>query len=173
MCISRAAGLADVDSKRPMQKDTMFCIASMTKPITSTALMILCEEGRLALTDPASKYIPAFANVKLNGKPPARPITIFDCITHTSGVGGSQQNKGTLAETVDALADQPMHFEPGTKWQYSPGVTVCGRIVEVVAGVPFEDFLDERIFKPLGMKDTTFHPTPDQAKRIATLIQAR
>lgn len=166
-----AAGLADVDSKRPMQKDTMFCIASMTKPITSTALMILCEEGRLALTDPVSKYIPAFAKVKLNGKPPVRPITIFDCITHTSGVGGTQQNKGTLVETVDALADQPMHFEPGEKWQYSPGITVCGRIVEVVAGVPFEDFLDQRIFKPLGMKDTTFHPTPDQAKRIATLYK--
>lgn len=166
-----AAGLADVDSKQPMQKDTMFCIASMTKPITSTALMILYEEGRLALADPVSKYIPAFANVKLNGKPPVSPITIFDCITHTSGVGGSQQNKGSLAETVDALADQPMKFEPGERWQYSPGITVCGRVVEVVAGVPFEDFLDERIFKPLGMKDTTFHPTPEQAKRIATLYE--
>ena len=166
-----AVGLADVASKRPMQKDSMFCIASMTKPITATALMILCEEGRLALTDPVSNYIPAFKNVKLNGKAPARPITIFDCITHTSGVGGSQQNKGTLAETVDALAEQPMKFEPGEKWQYSPGITVCGRIVEVVAGVPFEKFLAERIFQPLGMTDTTFRPTAAQAKRIVTLYK--
>ena len=166
-----AVGLADVASKRPMEKDTMFCIASMTKPITSTALMMLQEEGRLALTDPVSKYIPSFANVKLNGKPPARPITIFDCITHTSGVGGSQQNKGTLAETVDALAKEPMKFEPGEKWQYSPGITVCGRIIEVVAGMPYEDFLEDRIFQPLKMKDTTFRPTPEQAKRIATLYK--
>ncbi len=166
-----AAGLADVDSNRPMKKDTLFAIASMTKPITSTALMILQEEGRLALSDPVSNYIPAFKDVKLNGKPPARPITIFDCITHTSGVGGSQQNQGTLAETVDALAAQPMKFEPGEKWQYSPGITVCGRVVEVVSGVPFEDFLNDRIFRPLGMKDTTFQPTPEQAKRIATIYK--
>ena len=166
-----AAGLADVASNRPMEKDTMFCIASMTKPITSTALMMLQEEGRLALTDPVSQYVPSFANVKLNGKPPKRPITIFDCITHTSGIGGSQQNKGTLEETVDALAKEPMKFEPGEKWQYSPGITVCGRVVEVVAGMPYEDFLEERIFQPLGMKDTTFRPTAEQAKRIATLYK--
>ena len=166
-----AIGMADVDSQKPMQKDSMFCIASMTKPITSTALMILCDEGRLALTDPISKYVPAFADVKLNGKPPARPLTIFDCITHTSGLGGSQQNQGTLAETVDALAERPLVFEPGEKWQYSPGITVCGRVVEVVGGMPYEEFLNERIFQPLGMKDTTFHPTPEQAKRVVTLYK--
>lgn len=166
-----AVGLADVEGNRPMQKDSMFCIASMTKPITATALMILEEEGRLALSDPVSRYIPAFEKVKLDGKSPARPITLFDLVTHTSGLGGSQQNQGTLADTVDALAERPLEFEPGTKWQYSPGVTVCGRVVEVVAGTPYEDFLAERIFRPLGMKDTTFRPTPEQAKRVVTLYQ--
>lgn len=166
-----AVGLADVEGNRPMQEDSMFCIASMTKPVTATALMILEDEGRLALSDPVSKYIPAFEKVKLGGKPPARPITLFDLVTHTSGLGGSQQNQGTLAETVDALAERPLQFEPGTKWQYSPGVTVCGRVVEVVAGMPFDEFLAERIFRPLGMKDTTFRPTPEQAKRVATLYQ--
>ena len=84
-----AVGLADVEGNRPMQKDSMFCIASMTKPITATALMILEEEGRLALSDPVSRYIPAFEKVKLDGKSPARPITLFDLVTHTSGLGGS------------------------------------------------------------------------------------
>lgn len=166
-----AVGLADVETNRPMEKDTIFAIASMTKPVTATALMVLHDAGRLSLEDPVEKYIPAFENVKLNEKPPSRPITVFDLITHTSGIGGSQQNQGTLAETVDALAAQPMRFEPGEKWQYSPGITVCGRVVEVVAGIPFEAFLDKRIFQPLGMHDTTFHPTPEQAKRIATLYE--
>jgi CubicO group peptidase (beta-lactamase class C family) len=167
-----AVGLADVAGNRPMQNDTLFCIASMTKPVTATALMILADEGLLSLTDPVARYIPSFENVKLKGQPPARPITLFDLVTHTSGLGGSQQNQGTLAETVDALAAQPLAFEPGEKWQYSPGVTVCGRVVEVIARMPFENFLQERIFQPLSMKDTTFRPTPDQARRIATLYKS-
>lgn len=166
-----AVGLADIEANRPMEKDTIFAIASMTKPITATALMILYDEGRLSLEDPVAKHIPAFENVRLNGEPPPRPITVSDLITHTSGIGGSQQNQGALAETVDTLAAQPMKFRPGEKWQYSPGVTVCGRVVEVVADMPFERFLDARIFQPLRMKDTTFHPTPEQSKRIAKLYK--
>ena len=166
-----AVGLADVESKRPMEKDSMFCIASMTKPVTATALMILRDEGRLALTDPVSKYIPAFKDAKFDGKPLSRPITLFDLVTHTSGLGGSQQNRGTLLETADVLAERPLSFLPGKKWQYSPGVTVCGAVVEVVAGMPYEDFLAERIFRPLGMTDTTFRPNAEQAKRVVTLYQ--
>lgn len=166
-----AVGMADVEEERPMKKDTLFCIASMTKPITATGLMILQDEGRLALSDPVAKYIPAFEKTKLEGEPLARPITIFDLVTHTSGIGGSQRNRGTLAETVDALAEQPMRFAPGERWQYSPGITVCGRVIEVVSGKSYEQFLEERIFDPLGMDDTTFHPTSEQAKRIAALYK--
>ncbi len=166
-----AVGLADVASGRPMEKDTLFCIASMTKPVTATALMILCDEGLLALSDPVAKYIPAFENARLKDQPAARPITLFDLVTHTSGLSGSQQNEGTLAETADALAARPLSFQPGEKWQYSPGVTVCGRVIEVVSRMPYQQFLQERIFQPLGMKNTTFHPTVDQTRRIATLYK--
>ncbi len=164
-------GLADLATNRPMENDTLFCIASMTKPVTATALMILYDEGLLTLTDPVAKYIPAFENVKLEDQPAACPITLFDLVTHTSGLNGSQQNEGTLAETADALAARPLSFQPGEKWQYSPGVTVCGRVVEVVARMPYERFVQERIFQPLGMNDTTFNPTPVQARRIATLYK--
>ncbi|MHB8898626.1 MAG: serine hydrolase domain-containing protein [Thermoguttaceae bacterium] len=166
-----AVGLADVEKNRPMEKDTMFCIASMTKPVTATALMILGDEGLLSLSDPVSKYVPAFEKTRLKDRALARPITLRDLITHTSGLGGSQQNQGTLAETVDALAAQPLAFEPGEKWQYSPGLTVCGRVVEVVARMPYEQFLAERIFRPLGMKNTTVRPSADQARRIARLYK--
>ncbi len=166
-----AVGLADVETKRPMEKDSMFCIASMTKPVTATALMILRDEGRLALTDPVSKYIPAFKDAKFDDKPLLRPITLFDLVTHTSGLGGSQQNRGTLLETASVLAERALSFSPGEKWQYSPGVTVCGAVVEIVSGMPYEDFLAERIFRPLGMKDTTFRPNAEQAKRVVTLYQ--
>lgn len=166
-----AVGMADLANGRPMEKGTIFAIASMTKPITATAVMILRDEGRLSLEDPVANYIPAFKEARLAGKPPARPITIRDLMTHTSGIGGGQQNQGTLAETVEALAAQPLQFQPGEKWQYSPGLTVCGRVVEIVAGMPYEQFLAERIFKPLGMNDTTFHPTPEQQKRIAVLYK--
>ena len=166
-----AVGMADLANRRPLEKDTIFAIASMTKPITATAVMILRDEGRLSLEDPVADYLPAFKEARLAGKPPARPITMRDLMTHTSGIGGGQQNQGSLAETVDALAAQPLQFQPGEKWQYSPGLTVCGRVVEIVAGMPYEQFLAERIFKPLGMNDTTFHPTPEQQKRIAVLYK--
>ena len=167
-----AVGLADLESRAPMRKDSIFCVASMTKPITATALMILVDEAKLSLDDPVAKHIPAFADVKLeDGSPPRRPITIRDLLTHTAGLVGSQQNEGTLAETVEKLAERPLGFEPGTRWQYSPGLTVCGRIAEIVARQPFETFLNERIFTPLAMRDTTFHPTAEQQRRIVKLYQ--
>lgn len=166
-----AAGHADVEAKRPMQTDTMFAIASMTKPVTATAVMILQDEGKLCVEDAVSKYIPEFRKVKLNGKPSAREITIRDLMTHTSGIGGSQQNQGTLDETVRQLAEQPLRFEPGSKWQYSPGLTVCGRVIEVAAGKPYEEFLAERIFQPLKMNDTTFFPSEAQRARLAKIYR--
>ena len=166
-----AVGQADVEHQTPIEKDTIFAIASMTKPITATAVMILQDEGKLSVDDPASKYVPALADVALPTGPPKRPITIRDLITHTSGIGGSQRNQGSLDETVARLAEEPLRFEPGAKWQYSPGLTVCGRIVEVAAGQPFDRFLHERIFRPLGMVDTTFFPNAQQQKRLARIYQ--
>jgi CubicO group peptidase (beta-lactamase class C family) len=166
-----AVGLADLETNRPMQPDTIFAIASMTKPIAATALMILKDEGRVALDDPVAKYLPEFGAVQFQGQPPERPITLRDVMTHTAGLGGSQQNEGTLAETAAAIARRPLLFQPGEKWSYSPGLTVCGRVVEVVAGQPFEQFLDQRIFKPLGMKDTTFFPNEAQQPRLARLYK--
>jgi CubicO group peptidase (beta-lactamase class C family) len=155
----KEVGMADVGAGRAMTSDTIFAIASMTKPITATAVMILQDEGRLSVDDPVSKYIAGFAKVQLDNKPPAREITVRDLMTHTSGVGGSQQNKGSLEATAEAIASLPLLFQPGQRWAYSPGLTVCGRVVEVVSGQPFEQFLEQRIFVPLGMKDTTFFPT--------------
>jgi CubicO group peptidase (beta-lactamase class C family) len=166
-----AAGQADIEGKRPMQTDTVFAIASMTKPITATAVMILQDEGKLCVNDPVSKYVPQFRNVRLNGEPLPREITIRDLMTHTSGLGGSQQNQGTLKETVERLAERPLQFEPGSKWQYSPGLTVCGRVIEVAAGKPYERFLAGRIFRPLEMNDTTFFPSEAQQARLAKIYK--
>ena len=166
-----AVGQADIDAKRPMQRDTLFAIASMTKPITATAAMILVDEGKLSLEDPVSKSIPEFKEAALKTGTPKREITLRDVMTHTSGVVGDQQNVGTLAETAVALARRPMGFEPGEKWQYSPGLSIAGRVVEVASEQPFEQFLDQRIFKPLGMADTSFNPTSEQQQRLARLYQ--
>jgi len=166
-----AIGSADLENSLPMRPDTIFCIASMTKPVTATTVMILQDEGKLSLDDPVAKYIPAFAAAALRDGKPAKPVTIRHCLTHTSGLGGSQQNEGSLKDSVEKLAGRPLDFEPGTKWQYSPGMSVCGRVVEVVSGQPFEAFLAERIFRPLHMGDTTFHPTAAQQARLAALYQ--
>jgi predicted amidohydrolase YtcJ/CubicO group peptidase (beta-lactamase class C family) len=166
-----AVGEADLETHRPMKTDAMFAVASMTKPITATALMMLSEQGKLALDEPVSKYIPEFKDAKLATGPPQRGITIRDLLTHTSGLAGDQQNMGTLAETAVKIAARPLAFEPGSKWQYSPGITICGRIVEIVAGQPFETYLADNIFRPLGMHDTTFFPNAEQQLRLARLYE--
>ncbi|NLX95453.1 MAG: beta-lactamase family protein [Rhodopirellula sp.] len=166
-----AVGYADVEAKRPIQPDTVFAIASMTKPITATAVMILADEGKLKVDDPIARHLPEFSAATLQSGPPDRPITLRDLLTHTSGLGGSQENVGSLAETVEKLAARPLQFQPGTKWQYSPGLSVCGRVVEVVSGKPFDRFLQDRVFGPLKMADTTFFPTPEQQKRLARLYK--
>lgn len=166
-----AVGDADVQQHRPMSTDSLFAIASMTKPITATALMILQDEGKLSVEDPVSKYLPQFKEVLLNGSSPQHEITIRHVLTHTSGLGGSQQVEGSLKETAQSLAKRPLDFEPGSQWQYSPGLNVCGRIIEVVSGQTYDEFLRQRIFRPLTMDDTTFQPTEEQQKRLARLYK--
>ena len=157
---------------RDMAVDTVFAIASMTKPITAASVMILQDEGKLKLDDPVSKYIPAFKDTKLTGgKTPSREITIRDCLMHTNGLVSDQRNVGTLANTVELLAKSELAFEPGSKWQYGPGLSVAGRVVEIVSGKPFDQFLAERIFAPLEMNQTSFHPTDEQLQRLALLYQ--
>jgi len=167
-----SVGKASLKPNREMKPWATFSIASMTKPIVATGVVILHEEGKLSIDDKISKYIPAFAELKLkNGEAPSREITIRDAITHTSGLAGSQTFTGSLEDAVNHLAQRPLAFEPGTKWQYSPGLNVAGRIIEVVSGKPLETFLKERIFDPLEMKNTTFYPDEKQLNRLAKLYQ--
>jgi len=167
-----AIGMRDIEENQPMTEDTLFAIASMTKPITATALMILVDEGKVSLDDPVSKFLPEFADVRLaDGTQPKRAITLFDCLTHTSGIVGDQRNTGTLAETVRSIAARPLAFHPGERWAYSPGLSVVGRVIEVVSSQPFEAFLAQRIFEPLQMVDTTFLPNAEQQKRLAKLYK--
>jgi CubicO group peptidase (beta-lactamase class C family) len=166
-----AVGFANIEEKRPMTKDTLFAIASMTKPITATAVLMLQDEKKLSIDDPVSKYIPQFKEVSLAGAAPAREITLRDLLTHTAGLVGEQRCEQTLKETAEMIAKRPLGFQPGSRWQYSPGLNVCGRVIEIVSGQPYDQFLQERILRPLKMADTTFHPTPEQRKRLAQLYK--
>jgi CubicO group peptidase (beta-lactamase class C family) len=174
-----------------MTDDAIFRIYSMTKPIVSVAAMMLVEEGRLLITDPVSKYLPAFANLKVgvvNGDklaltPLKRPITIQDLMRHTSGLtygftGASQIQKLTkaanvlfsqasLAQNVDAMAALPLMHQPGEVWEYSVSTDVLGRIVEIVEGAQLSEVLHERLFGPLGMVDTAFFTPADKVARRA------
>jgi CubicO group peptidase (beta-lactamase class C family) len=175
-----AIGLANLDSKQPMRTDHLFWIASMTKPMTATAILMLQDEGRLSIEDPVERHLPEFRDLWMIREkstdamtlvPAPRPITIQDLLTHTSGLGDASAPRPdtTLASLVMACAQKPLQFPPGSRWQYSnSGINTLGRIVEVTAGIPFAEFLDDRIFKPLGMKDTTFWPSKRQQRRIAT-----
>jgi CubicO group peptidase (beta-lactamase class C family) len=182
-----AIGLRDIAANKPMEKDSLFRIASMTKPLTAVGIMILQEEGKLSVEDPVEKHLPEFKGqlmvAEKNGDrvvltKPKRPITIRDLATHTSGLASfpeglsdiySKRNH-TLAEMTLAVSQLPLQFEPGSKWSYcNSGIDALGRIIEVKSGKSFEDFMAERIFKPLGMNDTSFYPTSDQLERAATL----
>jgi CubicO group peptidase (beta-lactamase class C family) len=166
-----AVGYQNLAEKKPMRTDSIFQIMSMTKPVTAVGIMMLMEEGRLALSDPVEKYLPEFRPLKRTW----RPITIRDLLTHTSGVNTPEMIRNImstldlrLAEAVSYYAQAPLEFEPGTQWKYSnAGIAVLGRILEVVAGQPYERFIGERILRPLGMKDSFFFPPPDKINRIA------
>jgi CubicO group peptidase (beta-lactamase class C family) len=178
-----AVGYADIGAKAPMKTDSMFWIASQSKPITAAALMILVDEGKVKLDDPVSKYLPEFNNLWLAAekdkdhvllKRPARAVTVRDILSHTSGLpfaSAAEQptlDAISLKAAVKTYAMTPLETEPGTKYQYSnAGINTAGRIIEVVSEMPYEDFLDKRLFGPLGMTETTFWPSEDQSKRIA------
>ena len=180
-----AVGLADIAGHQPMRPDHLFWIASMTKPVTALAVLMLQDEGKLNVEDPVEKYLPEFkgqwlvesrATDTLTLKRPARPITLRDLLTHTSGLGDvpTPRPDCSLAELAMAYSQQPLRFPPGSKWEYSnPGINTLGRLVEVASGQKFADFLEQRIFKPLGLTDTTFWPTPAQANRIAKSYKSK
>ena len=176
-------GLMDIESKTPMRKDAIFRLASMSKPLTGTAILMLMEEGKIRLTDPVSKFIPEFKNLQVavpreGGRgaestfytvPANREITIRDLLSHVSGlVSGptstaeaaklNRKPTDTLADYIPRLGAVPLEFQPGSRWSYSPGAgfDTLGRIVEVVSGQSFDQFLRQRIFSPLEMSNTTF-----------------
>jgi CubicO group peptidase (beta-lactamase class C family) len=158
-----AVGWADLDAKRPMTLDTLFSIASMTKPISAVGALILCDEGKLSLDEPISKHLSNFA------KPPQDTVTLRHLLTHTSGIVGNQMVTQSIADSVQTLAKQPLAFEPGKQWTYGPSITVAGRLTEVVAGVPYEEFLRTRIFEPLQMTSATFQPVGDRERLVAKI----
>jgi CubicO group peptidase (beta-lactamase class C family) len=172
-----AVGAADIASNRPMAADNLFWIASMTKPITGVAIMTLVEEGKLSFDDPASKYLPELGRMKMKDGSPAKTITVRHLMTHSAGLPENTPDETkaakNLQDLVTAFATKPMQFEPGSKWQYcQTGINSLGRIIEVVSGKHYQDYLDEKIFKPLGMTDTTFYPSAELQKRIATSYKA-
>jgi CubicO group peptidase (beta-lactamase class C family) len=199
-----AQGLMDVESKKPMQKDTIFRIMSMTKPIVGVSILMMMEEGKVRLTDPVSKFIPELRGAKVavpdgnretapvGGSAPAAPfhtvaaereITIRDLLTHTSGLmsGAVSNREGrgvgakpgeTVAQVLPRLASVPLDFQPGTRWAYSAlyGFDALVRVIEVASGTPYDQFAKQRIFDPLGMKDTFFYPAEGNP-RVVTLYQ--
>lgn len=190
-----ATGFQDVENKTPMRPDTIFRIASMSKPITSVAIMMLYEEGKLSLTDQVARFIPAFRQQRVVGQDGGateaarRGMTIRDLLSHRSGltygfldngpVGNAYRAGGvvdglastdmTLEQAIDKLAAQPLVSQPGAAWNYSLSTDVLGRVVEVASGQPFDLFLRERIFKPLGMTDTDFVVPDAKWVRFATV----
>jgi CubicO group peptidase (beta-lactamase class C family)/type 1 glutamine amidotransferase len=164
-----AQGWADPEHKSFMRVDSIFWIASMSKPITATAVLMLMEDGKLSLDDPIAKYVPELADLKTAYGKTAR-ITLRHLLTHTSGMGEAtdEEAKGAqkLSDLVPIFASKPLAFEPGSKWKYcQSGILTLGRIVEIVSDMPFEVFLRKRIFDPLGMKDTTFYLSEAQMPR--------
>jgi CubicO group peptidase (beta-lactamase class C family) len=198
----KAEGYNDPDTKKPLDKTGIFRIASQTKAVTVTAVMMLWEEGKFSLDDPVSKFIPSFAHQRVlasfNPKdttittvPAVRPITIRDLLTHTSGLGypaigtpaenaiyakadltGGVGTKGqTLADAMNRLGKAPLFFQPGTQWKYGLNMDLLGYLVQVWSGLTLEDFFTQRIFNPLGMKDTYFNLPASKGKRLVNFFQ--
>lgn len=175
-------GYADLAARRPMRPDTLFWIASNSKQMTAAALMLLADEGKIGLSDPVSEHLPEFNGQMFVAEKddahqllrrPARPLTVRDLLSHTGGVlpwfHDGRLNAGSLRERTLAGALTPLRFEPGTRWEYgNGGFEVAGRLIEVLSGRPLESFLQTRLFGPLGMSDTTFWPSEEQLRRLAT-----
>ncbi len=174
-----AVGQSDLASGRKMKTNDIFWIASMSKPITAVAVAMLADDGKLGLDDPVEKYLPEFRELWVVAEQSnerrvlvkaARPITLRDLLTHTSGLGEYRVTDPhwTLATMSTVFAREPLRFQPGARWSYSTaGIDVLGRVVEVASGMPFARFLQRRLFDPLDMKDTTFWVSPAQKLRLA------
>jgi CubicO group peptidase (beta-lactamase class C family) len=196
---SAVQGFADLERKAVMKNDTIFRIYSMTKPITSVAFMMLLEEGRVALDDPVSRYIPEWKNLGVFQagtapafltRPPSRPMLIVDLLRHTSGLTygfqqrsnvdaayremkiGEVEKAGTLQSMIEDLAKIPLEFSPGEAWNYSVSTDVIGYLIGKISDRPFEQFLKERIFEPLEMQDTDFFVPPGKSHRLAACYSA-
>ena len=205
-----AQGLMDIESRKPMQKDAIFKIMSMTKPVVGVSIMMMIEEGKVRLTDPVSKFIPELKDLKVAVPMPAAPgapaggrggaaaearyytvpaereITIRDLLTHTSGLvsGGLSgvearkvglKGKESLADYIPRLGSVPLDFQPGTRWAYSAqaGFDTLARVVEIVSGLPFDQFTKTRIFEPLGMKDTFFYPADGNPRMVTRYARSQ
>lgn len=195
-----AQGLRDVEAKAAMTTDTIFRIASMTKPITSVALMMLYEEGHFLLSDPVSKWLPEFAGMKVaqlspSGErvetayklvPAARPMTVKQLLTHTAGLpnsyrgvtqpehaklAGLRKPNDTMADSLARLSKLPLNFQPGEAWEYGPATDVVGRLVEIISGQTLDEYFRKRIFEPLGMRDTHFYLPQSKLPRFAANYQ--
>ncbi|MCY4063334.1 MAG: serine hydrolase [Chloroflexi bacterium] len=189
-------GYRDAENKLPMERDTIFRIYSMTKPITSIALMQLYERGKFHLSQPVSRFIPAFGKTKvLSGvgflgqqlAPQNPAMTIHHLLTHTAGLSYGffldspidelyrnsifRSETATLEEKITGMAELPLRFQPGSAWNYSIATDVCGYLVQLLADMPFEEYLEENIFRPLGMADTAFHVSEHDIERFAKLYQ--
>ena len=166
-----ATGFSDLEKRVAMKKDAVFWIASMTKSVTATTILTLVDEGKLDLDAPAATWLPEVGRVKLaDGQPPQRPITLRDLMSHTSGLAfpPRKANDGahSLKSYVTQLLRAPLEFEPGSAYRYGFGLTVAGRIAEIVADKPFERLMRERVLDPLGMDDTAFNPPDRLRKRV-------
>lgn len=177
-------GWADIAAKKSMTQDALFWIASMSKPITATAFMMLVDEGKVGLDDPVEKYLPEFKGQMVIAekdaehvllKKPKHPITVRNILSHTSGLAFKSAVENPtldmlpLRVAVLSYAAAPLEFEPDTKYQYAnAGINTAARIIEVISGMSYEDFMQQRLFTPLGMTDTTFWPSEAQEKRIAS-----
>ena len=190
-----AHGQMDIESGRDMRTDALFRLASMTKPVIAVAVLMLVEQGKLLLTDPVSGYLPSLKNLQVAVpspsqefalEPAVREITIKDLLTHTSGLGSalsgpcatattalaaSVRSGDTLATIIPRMGSVPLSFQPGAKWEYSPGFgfDTLGHLVEIISGTPIDRFLQERIFEPLGMHNTTFSVPKDRRDDLATV----
>ncbi len=192
-------GVMDLETRQPMRADTLFRIASMTKPIVGVGIMMMVEENKLRLTDPVSRYIPEFRELRVAIARPEggsaavpsfdlvaaqRAVTIKDLLTHVSGLGSGPRSTATiepsarkdgerLADYIPRLGGTALEFQPGTRWTYSPGAgfETLGRVLEIVSGMPLDEFFAKRIFAPLGMRATMFWPGENQWPRVATIYQ--
>ncbi|HLY74694.1 MAG TPA: serine hydrolase domain-containing protein [Planctomycetota bacterium] len=178
-----AVGFMDVKAQTPMRPDALFWIASQSKPITATAVLMLVDEGKLALDDLVEKYLPEFRGQMVVAeqdpnhvllRKPVHPITVRNVLSHTSGLRFSSPMEQptldalTLKDAVRSYAMLPLQFEPDSKYQYSnAGINTAARILEVLSGMKYEEFMQKRLFDPLGMKDTTFWPSDEQVARLA------